>query len=893
MEKLLKIKQWLLLVLVCMTAVTASAQTPVKLEISGNLVKTEYALWDNVDPTGLTVTLTYDDGTSQVVILEEWTDENWEKWDDSLKEFYSNFNIYSNWEDMRQFGENIPVTLTAGYYYGYNYEQEPYYDGQWIETSATYYVTINKARVYDYSDWELVYLNLYDGDRLIIEGEDNDIFPGTEITAVVHPTDHYHLKAMSIQKYLGWNEETEEDILEDLPFTQVNDSTFKFIMPEAEVDCIAEVEEDDKCTYTWRITGTETIETEGYAGDLIETPADPKKYNGKVFCGWTTDPFHVTPNQEPDLVDFSTFTTTEDTEFTAVYATKTVVGIDGYQKVTEFEYPKYESPEDWDEQVAEFFEKYTSGTNLLVYEKSDTEAYVFNGIEEGQPNWVEAPITMVKGQHRILNAPTHAAVIKMDKFYTDNDLPNFVFKFNKNGKDYWLKDDSEWLIHNEGTEDEWWEVKCNGLKVVDYFIPFDEENEESWNYQFALYEIEEADDVIGADNWGNILRFRTDEEPRGFCLTQEEATFIPDPDDPSGGEWLWYIPNEPVYLYKAVEKVVYSDFTAGNIVSLKEYLQGIGDEGCFISGKGLQAAAAFTTQDGCNYLVVKDEDESERYFTHPLETDKPYRIIGSSRPQEKYPQNNWVLVELGNEDVFQYLGKYLQYIRVDYKGYHNMAPLTDASIAVGDDLPKPFEPNVYCPVNFPTVLSYWSNYYSEYTWMSSVPAGEGDYYGQNFFFMIPKPYEYATITGAVYDRESGLFCIPKHDENEGMNKYNFHGAFYPLWDFNLAGDVSSELRSDGGYTFHAIIILRYAPASPRHGVSPDPSKRAWEFFAAPVDLVNPNIVTDVVDVNAKKQVKSISYFNLMGVESAEPVDGVNIMVTTYTDGTTSSEKILK
>lgn len=87
--------------------------------------------------------------------------------------------------------------------------------------------------------------------------------------------------------------------------------------------------------------------------------------------------------------------------------------------------------------------------------------------------------------------------------------------------------------------------------------------------------------------------------------------------------------------------------------------------------------------------------------------------------------------------------------------------------------------------------------------------------------------------------------------------------------------------------------LRYAPASPKHGISPDTSKRAWEFFAAPVDLIHPHIVTDVVDANAKKQVKSISYFNLMGVESVEPVDGVNIMVTTYTDGTTSSEKILK
>ncbi len=49
----------------------------------------------------------------------------------------------------------------------------------------------------------------------------------------------------------------------------------------------------------------------------------------------------------------------------------------------------------------------------------------------------------------------------------------------------------------------------------------------------------------------------------------------------------------------------------------------------------------------------------------------------------------------------------------------------------------------------------------------------------------------------------------------------------------------------------------------------------------------------ITSIEGDKQVKSIRYFNLAGVESAEPQQGVNIKVTTYSDGTRKSEKIIK
>ncbi len=45
-------------------------------------------------------------------------------------------------------------------------------------------------------------------------------------------------------------------------------------------------------------------------------------------------------------------------------------------------------------------------------------------------------------------------------------------------------------------------------------------------------------------------------------------------------------------------------------------------------------------------------------------------------------------------------------------------------------------------------------------------------------------------------------------------------------------------------------------------------------------------------VDSDKQVRSVRYYNLAGVESAEPQQGVSIKVTTYSDGSRTSEKVL-
>ena len=51
--------------------------------------------------------------------------------------------------------------------------------------------------------------------------------------------------------------------------------------------------------------------------------------------------------------------------------------------------------------------------------------------------------------------------------------------------------------------------------------------------------------------------------------------------------------------------------------------------------------------------------------------------------------------------------------------------------------------------------------------------------------------------------------------------------------------------------------------------------------------------TSINDVTAGKEVKSVRYYNALGVESANPFEGVNIIVTTFSDGSKATTKVIK
>ena len=56
------------------------------------------------------------------------------------------------------------------------------------------------------------------------------------------------------------------------------------------------------------------------------------------------------------------------------------------------------------------------------------------------------------------------------------------------------------------------------------------------------------------------------------------------------------------------------------------------------------------------------------------------------------------------------------------------------------------------------------------------------------------------------------------------------------------------------------------------------------------DVGNVTVVREVV---TPRTVVGVRYYNLMGVESEQPFDGLNIVVTTYSDGSRTSKKVLR
>ncbi len=64
------------------------------------------------------------------------------------------------------------------------------------------------------------------------------------------------------------------------------------------------------------------------------------------------------------------------------------------------------------------------------------------------------------------------------------------------------------------------------------------------------------------------------------------------------------------------------------------------------------------------------------------------------------------------------------------------------------------------------------------------------------------------------------------------------------------------------------------------------------IYRIPIQAWNRSQESAITTVDADKQVASVCYYNLAGIESGEPFDGVNIKVTRYTDGSADTQKIV-
>ncbi len=118
---------------------------------------------------------------------------------------------------------------------------------------------------------------------------------------------------------------------------------------------------------------------------------------------------------------------------------------------------------------------------------------------------------------------------------------------------------------------------------------------------------------------------------------------------------------------------------------------------------------------------------------------------------------------------------------------------------------------------------------------------------------------------------------------------NGYGAWYKVEsDISFAGICEMAENFDGVVTVEIYLVNGDVTS-----VNELSNSNYYITKVSHTIVQDPDISTGVEDVDAEKTVAGVTYYNLLGVSSDRPFEGVNVVVTTYTDGTKSSKKIVK
>jgi hypothetical protein len=163
-----------------------------------------------------------------------------------------------------------------------------------------------------------------------------------------------------------------------------------------------------------------------------------------------------------------------------------------------------------------------------------------------------------------------------------------------------------------------------------------------------------------------------------------------------------------------------------------------------------------------------------------------------------------------------------------------------------------------------------------------------------------------TIDGIEYRVYTCLIANNKNDachfsgnedayaENEGALKKD-DACLFRLAIENTSeeveGQVADLIIANQEFGFREGSIAKWTPNEQRffYGTGGNNIEQRYQLYRR----VNMFGSASVVENLAEKTVNSVKYFNIAGMESSEPFDGVNIKVTTYNDGTTSTCKVMK
>lgn len=192
-----------------------------------------------------------------------------------------------------------------------------------------------------------------------------------------------------------------------------------------------------------------------------------------------------------------------------------------------------------------------------------------------------------------------------------------------------------------------------------------------------------------------------------------------------------------------------------------------------------------------------------------------------------------------------------------------------------------------------------------------VPApeylGEQEKYANNEYIQARMGDEITT----KYKLEEFTYpeCVVDMSDNQAaMNKFEEFGSEDVEIEEGVTvkkgtfGALKSGEGSEVEFTVRFIVRIYFAPqnvvnAAEALNGSKAPEDEIKNFYVVEavkdykIDSDVPTAINTIYDTN--REVVGVKYYNTLGIESDRPFDGVNIVVTRYSDGSTTSTKILK
>ena len=162
-------------------------------------------------------------------------------------------------------------------------------------------------------------------------------------------------------------------------------------------------------------------------------------------------------------------------------------------------------------------------------------------------------------------------------------------------------------------------------------------------------------------------------------------------------------------------------------------------------------------------------------------------------------------------------------------------------------------------------------------------AAQGDY-----FFMEPQPNEVAKLRYPVY-RDGKLYMHANNDLEGVSTEEGINVDTSTYWTDAAAWGATNN----NGYEELTVIVKKNGSSSNAPALNGPRRANAAGTYSVSAVSSNGQVVTAVEDVKAPAgEVVAVRYFNLMGAESDKPFEGINVVITIYSDGTHTATKRL-